>query len=508
MKINSTIDKIRAEKNNIYAVFAVTFIVLMAINGFFFMGFSFGHDSWDVSLIFKEVHKNVRFTQGRPMAFAVNEILFQSLNLPWIIGIIECINISLLSLLIIKMIDIKSRFYQVITAIIVGSNISIISINCFLQDGTIFTLGFLLATLGAYFYSKDSLLNYILGTLVITISINLYQAHFVVAFSLCALLLFKDIISDDFSFKNVLIKILKMLISLAVAMIIYIVTWDIILKITGLERTPYLGMDNLGIDSIKKIPYLIIPTFQYAVKELFLPGFRSYIPVYLTVMNIIMSVSAVYLAVKSILKKNNKKLQILFFAILILALPLIIFFNYILSFGATETLPGKFSFVVVPILIIYIMYLNDHKTARVLSALFAFIIFINSFVGGNVVSAKRRYEYENGMAFANQIISRIQNEPGFTPNKKIMFIGGEPDIKPYSRDFAWCDNVEGANVSQSMNNFVATMAFLKRFSPQTEVLANDPKYMRHEKVLALDLFPAHNCVTVIDDIYIIRLANW
>ena len=162
MKINSTIDKIRTEKNNIYAVFAVTFIVLMAINGFFFMGFSFGHDSWDVSLIFKEVHKNVRFTQGRPMAFAVNEILFQSLNLPWIIGIIECINISLLSLLIIKMIDIKSRFYQVITAIIVGSNISIISINCFLQDGTIFTLGFLLATLGAYFYSKDSLLNYIL----------------------------------------------------------------------------------------------------------------------------------------------------------------------------------------------------------------------------------------------------------------------------------------------------------------------------------------------------------
>lgn len=508
MKINSTIDKIRAEKNNIYAVFAVTFIVLMAINGFFFMGFSFGHDSWDVSLIFKEVHKNVRFTQGRPMAFAVNEILFQSLNLPWITGIIECINISLLSLLIIKMIDIKSRFYQVITAIIVGSNISIISINCFLQDGTIFTLGFLLATLGAYFYSKDILLNYILGTLVITISINLYQAHFVVAFSLCALLLFKDIISDDFSFKNVLIKILKMLISLAVAMIIYIVTWDIILKITGLERTPYLGMDNLGIDSIKKIPYLIIPTFQYAVKELFLPGFRSYIPVYLTVMNIIMFVSAVYLAVKSILKKNNKKLQILFFAILILALPLIIFFNYILSFGATETLPGKFSFVVVPILIIYIMYLNDHKTARVLSALFAFIIFINSFVGGNVVSAKRRYEYENGMAFANQIISRIQNEPGFTPNKKIMFIGGEPNIKPYSRDFRWCDNVEGANVSQSMNNYVTTMAFIRRFSPLTEVLANDPKYMRHEKVLALDLFPAHNCVTVIDDIYIIRLADW
>lgn len=252
MKINSTIDKIRAEKNNIYAVFAVTFIVLMAINGFFFMGFSFGHDSWDVSLIFKEVHKNVRFTQGRPMAFAVNEILFESLNLPWITGIIECINISLLSLLIVKMIDIKSRFYQVITAIIVGSNISIISINCFLQDGTIFTLGFLLATLGAYFYSKDSLLNYILGTLVITISINLYQAHFVVAFSICALLLFKDIISDDFSFKNVLIKILKMLISLAVAMILYIGIWNLILKIKGLERTPYLGMDNLGINSIKK----------------------------------------------------------------------------------------------------------------------------------------------------------------------------------------------------------------------------------------------------------------
>lgn len=221
-----------------------------------------------------------------------------------------------------------------------------------------------------------------------------------------------------------------------------------------------------------------------------------------------MCLVAAYLAVKAIWQKNKSRLQIFCFAILLIGLPIIIFFNYILSFGATETLPGKFSFVVVPILIIYIMYLNDHKTARVLSALFAFLIFVNSFVGGNIVSAKRRYEYENGMAFANQIISRIQNEPGFTPNKKIMFIGGEPDIKSYSRDFAWCDNVEGANVSQSMNNFVATMAFLKRFSPQTEVLANDPKYMRHEKVLALDLFPAHNCVTVIDDIYIIRLADW
>lgn len=64
MKINSTIDKIRAEKNNIYAVFAVTFIVLMAINGFFFMGFSFGHDSWDLTIFQKELYGRVRITQG------------------------------------------------------------------------------------------------------------------------------------------------------------------------------------------------------------------------------------------------------------------------------------------------------------------------------------------------------------------------------------------------------------------------------------------------------------
>lgn len=508
MKITSTIDKIKAEKNDIYAVFAVTFIVLMAINGFFFMGFSFGHDSWDIAIYKKKIYRDIRCSMGRSLSFFINDIFYYNLNLPWLLGILECINISLLSLIVIKVIQIKTKFYQLIVSIIIGSSMSIISINCFIQECGVFTLGILLATCGAYFLSKDRIKDYIIGSLITTLSLELYQAHFALAFSLCALILFKDILSDDFDTKNIILKAIKLLISLGIAMILYIISWEIMLKITGIERTSYLGMNRLEIGAIKKLPRLIIPTYEYAVKELFLPGFRSYIPIYLTVMNIIMSVSAVYLAVKSILKKSNKRFQILFFAILILALPLIIFFNYIISFGSSETLPLKFSFVVVPILIIYIMYLNDHKIVRVLSTLFASIIFINSFVGGNVVSAKKRYEYENGMAFANQIISRIQNEPGFAPNKKIMFIGGEPEIKPYSRDFRWCDNVEGANISQSMNNYVTTMAFIRRFSPLTEVLANDPKYMRNEKVLALDLFPAHNCVTVIDDIYIIRLANW
>lgn len=89
-----------------------------------------------------------------------------------------------------------------------------------------------------------------------------------------------------------------------------------------------------------------------------------------------------------------------------------------------------------------------------------------------------------------------------------MFVGGYPTPVPYSRDFAWCDDVQGANLPQSLSYAFTTLAFIKRFSPNMDVYANDEKYMRHEKVLELDLFPAQNCMTVIDDIYIIRLADW
>lgn len=87
--INSIIDNLKAEKSNIYTVFAVTLIVIMAINGFFFMGLSLGHDSWDIAVFEKELYGRVRITQGRFLTHFVNDFVLNGLNLPWLIGIFE-----------------------------------------------------------------------------------------------------------------------------------------------------------------------------------------------------------------------------------------------------------------------------------------------------------------------------------------------------------------------------------------------------------------------------------
>lgn len=506
--VANVIEYINKDKKTIAIVFAVAFIAIFAINGYFFMGFSLGHDSCNIAPVYQEINTRVQTTQGRFLADYINNIILQGLNMPFLTGIFECIHMALTSLVLLKILNIRSNVYSASITAILASSVAIISINCYIHNAYVYTLGILIASLGVYCFSKKGIVNLIVGIAMLTASLSLYQAHFVWAFSLCLAVVIVNIVKDAYGVNELVFKSIRLLFGLAIAMLLYMLIWEFILKINHLFRSSYLGMNTVGIRSIITMIRLIKPTYIYALKELFLPHFKSYIPIYINAMNILLTLYALVLTVKSLLKSNNGKQRLALFMFFVVISPCIVFFGNIMSMGRTDSTVVKFSFVIISILWVYLLYVQDAKFSKLLSIAFTILIFINSLFGGNITSTKRRADYEQGLALANQIITRVQNEPGYTPGKRVMFVGGEPANNPYSRAYAWCDNVEGANQSQAMNQFLSTMFFIKRLCPKMDIYANDPKYMRHDKVIDLDLFPAQNCVTVVDDIYIIRLANW
>ena len=189
-------------------------------------------------------------------------------SLPVFNGFISIIFLALTSCIIIDLINIKNQIINIFISGILVCFPVITSFFGYMYTLPFYTLSILISTLGVYLICKKSKTHmYLLGTLLITFSISIYQAFLPFTLSLFVLYLINSITNENISNKCIFKKLLLIFISVVSSVILYLAVTKLYLIYYKAELSTYREINTLGITSFSGYLNRII----FAYKEFFLP---------------------------------------------------------------------------------------------------------------------------------------------------------------------------------------------------------------------------------------------
>ena len=128
---------------------------------------------------------------------------------PWFIGILSLFFMTASAYFIAEILNINNHFVLILlSGLLICNNTLISSVAGFLPWMDVYTIALFLAVIGVWFYEKDKLYGYILGSISFVCCMGFYQAYIDVAFALFVIITIKKLAEKN-ELKKILLKTLK-----------------------------------------------------------------------------------------------------------------------------------------------------------------------------------------------------------------------------------------------------------------------------------------------------------
>ncbi len=471
--------------------------------------------NWD-SLVFRYDKQNM-IAMGRwflPVVCSFSSFY----DLPLLNGLMAIIFHALGAVCICKILNVQSK----ITAVLIGAfvvsfpTVTSVMMYNYVADG--YAVSFFLSALAALYMTKEKP-NYVISAVLIVLSTGIYQAYITVTIMLVLFHLTDEAVFKEASFRDILKKTVCMLLSGACAMALYAVILKVVLGIFSVELLDYQGASQAaslsGIDLLASL---------YVVKETFRKFFFDLsggVTLYVALNGFVLFFTVIYY-LKSIVKnKIYKKPANLF---------LIIVFGVMLVFGASALAfinPGVdyHNLMLMGYSVFYLFFLiiyergeetkQKHTAIKCWSVLLtATIIIANQVVIANVSYHKAQIAYEKSYGVLVRIADRIEQTPGAENCDKFLVIGALDNSESYSVNLppditgitdGYIVRADDEIVGQS----VLVSALNDYCGKDYKFVSGDEKkeLTQREDIKSMETWPSRDCVSVVDDIVIIKLGT-
>lgn len=350
-------------------------------------------------------------------------------SMPWVNGILILIYSSIITSIIVYVLNIKSKLnIMLISAIMImfPSNAALFS---YTNSYDAYLFGAVLAFIGLYLFVKYKY-GFIVTIILTVLSLATYQTFI----SLCLLVLisyyFMKLINEKINSRIYIKNILKVFLTYISSIIFYIISCKFLINV---ELSSYQNIDKMGNLNIFSLPELIFRTYYkfYAFlinDDYFQFGFTKYL-------NIILLFGIFYLLyiLVSKLELNEKVVAIL----TILILPIIINLIFIMAPNSAiglRMLQGYIGMYVFFITILEYFVLNKFKfkNFRLIAVSMWYIILpiifslYNFFIVTNKVYTTLEIDTINVISYTTRVINNIENQEFYEKHKPVYFIGN-PD---------------------------------------------------------------------------------
>lgn len=266
-KINNLFN-FESKKRKLLYCFCITF--LLGILGY---AFSFFHPSTtvDASLFDYSTDETHLYSIGRFVQNWYNNVV-ATYRVEFLGGIIWLTLISLCLYYTDSLFDLNNKFFiLVLSACILFSGLSIRSINYFPFANPLFVLSLLLGIIAVYCFRKCARGRYVSFVLFTVLAIGLYQNAVCISFGLLCITTIIDLLSGKNSkliFKEIILEILCIAISLAIYFIIY----NLILLLFRINKDSgaYNSSERIQFYGIKRTVKLTIKTYILFFRNLVL----------------------------------------------------------------------------------------------------------------------------------------------------------------------------------------------------------------------------------------------
>lgn len=354
--------------------------------------------------------------------------------MPMVLFIIALVSISIISIMINQMFNVKSKLYTLIISFLLAT-FPVLAFGFgygFMVER--YVIGMLFAVLAVFITNKYKY-GFIIGGLALTITLGYYQSYIAIAIGLSILMIIFNGLENKNN-KDYLINISKYLFMGIIGVVLYLILVKIICYVTGIALLDYKGINNIGsLPPISEIPNLLEKTYInfgnfYLGKKFINPFIYGKISqLILCAINVII---LILLFLKNKIYKN--KLVSLIIIIMILLLPLGLNIIDFMAYQSETSSLNIYQFIF--LLIFPFILLNkienkyENKSTIIIgwiASIAAFFMIWNNFVVTNLYYLKINNYYNSTVQLTNRIYDRIEQTTSVNGDTKIM-IGNKDGI--------------------------------------------------------------------------------
>ncbi len=464
--------------------------------------------NWDSLMDYYYPTHNMIF-QGRQFQFL--PAAFRAFkDIPWIIGLLSLLYLSMIVLLMVKLFEIHGRLpIAMISALVVVSPPVTSTLGYMFTADCYFFAG-LLAVLAVY-VSKEFRYGWLPGAVLLGMGIGIYQAYLSLAMVLILFLLVRDIIlAGEEKFGRALYQqYLKYLGMGVLSLLFYKVSLEIMCRVERIELVNHHGLGSIHFPSLSEflqaIKQSIIDTIYYYVgslSKLNLYGISSLVSL------LILGIFLVMLVYKKKVYKYGSHLFLAAVSLLLIPCACHCFyfvtneveyyalmqFPLVLSFGFlfweyeqvdTKHAIGQWGVVLSTVILIYVLI-----------------------VSANVAYRVQTLSYEKTYAMMDRVVARMEELPNYQDAEKLAVIGNLPgtDIYAYGTAPALAGYADSYLVSHQKH--VVSMLD-EYYGVKLEGVSDEIKeeLMSLQEVGDMPVWPNNGSVTQVNDIIVVRFSE-
>ena len=331
-------------------------------------------------------------------------------DLPWINGLVSLVFIALGSVVICELFKLKNKISYVLISGLLVTFPTVASTFAFSYTADGYFIAFFASILAVFLVDKKGILKNILGILLMTFALGVYQAYITVSVMLILVYLLNLTVFQKESLSIITKKLVKFLISGIIAAGLYWIIVKVYMLVSGSALTEYQGAQEAFNLTNINIPAAIINCL-YMFKEYYF-DFSHGVTLF-TVLNILMFVIIGVCGIASVLRKDSNMdyHNLTLMGSVLFPILMVLFYEKLTFNKKSLNFVKQWSIFVVAALMIY-----------------------NLTLIANISYHTMQLSYEKSYSVATRITDRIEQTEGIENCDKISVIGTLAGSEEYSFD--------------------------------------------------------------------------
>ena len=462
------------------------------LNNTYYSGYS-----WEVSL-------------GRFGLFIIG-LLKSYIVIPHIELFLSLILIAISSIELIDLFKIKNKLLQILTCLIIVVCPNISATLLFNYCSLPYTIAFFGSITSIYLLvkEKNKYLKTLIPIILLVTSLSMYQAYLPVSITLLVLYNIKELLNNNFKYKETLKNILIIIISV----ILYFILMKLSQLVLNINMSDYTNASSFSINNILNIPNQIIKTYQVFIDYFFTNKILTNTNIYNNIINIILLIVLVINLIYLIIKNNLPTINKVLIIFLVLTLP--IYINCILLIMPTATMQLLMSSAYI-LLVPFLFSIENNKIYKVIFIVLISLLIRNYTVQDNATYKTLEITHNKTLSIANDIVDEI-NKLGY--NKEVMITGNLNNNDYYNYN----TNLDINNITNLNYGFVTKhplfwdeyrnikngwSRYLYQYTSTNINFVSEDKYnkiLSSDEYKSLEQYPNNNYIQIIDNVIVIKL---
>lgn len=522
MKNETTINFIQGKNNNLlrFCICSI-FIIGIIAHGYVFFQDSFSHDSLNALYAGTVEHKHM-ISLGRFLVPLYRSIIRGGITVPWLIGILTFIWMTLLLYVIVRIFKLNSKALILATAGIICTNITIIAwCATYIMSVDIVVFGIFLAAISVYLWNETTY-GWIKGIPLIAASMAIYQSNVSVVITMIMFVSILALLGNG-NIKDILKKGFCGIGMIILGAICYVSVNKLVSVFTCIPMANTYNSLSRMFDTHISLFSRISKTYQGVLNSILIPV-SFWKTSFMRIIIILLSLLLIYIIAKVIKTNHVSALSVALCGILLFLLPFGMNVATFFMGDGHDLMHFSVWFIYLFALICIQKFLLDTdlfveggKTKKISYVMMGLIICViwNNIVVSNTVYMKKDLEQENTFSLMTRVVDKMEAIEGYIPGKTpVAFIGAlDYDIMPGFEKYTsitgmnYSSPITGINEATSFDSYKAYFNYVLNLD--INMCSEVERNMLYQNLVVqnMPVFPDETCMQFVEDILVVKLGK-